>query len=60
MNKRDTTALQIRLSNVLYDYVQEEANRLGIAKNAVIAQIIDRDRKSQILSGTSIEPYSRS
>lgn len=54
----DITKTQVRFSKDTYDYITQEASRLGIAKNAVIIKIIDEYRN--IKGQTDTEPCSAS
>jgi len=39
------TSTQVRLSEEIHSYIQQEAGRLGIAQNAFLLVLLDRGRK---------------
>ena len=39
------TSTQVRLSEEIHSYIQQEAGRLGIAQNAFFLVLLDRGRK---------------
>lgn len=54
--RRNSVSTQIRLSKEMYEYIQNEATRLAVARNAVIVQLIDEAIKAR--GQTEIEPCS--
>lgn len=49
MNKRDTETVttQVRIPKELYSYIENESNRLGIAKNSILISLLDKGIKKE-------------
>ena len=45
MNDKNSIATQIRLSSDIYNFIRQEAERLGISQNAFTMILLDRGRK---------------
>ena len=52
--------MQVRLSKEMHKYITEEAERLAIAKNAVIVQMLDESLKVRSQSDKETSPCSLS
>lgn len=42
---KDIVSTQVRLPADIYEYIEQEANRLGIAKNAFLIILLEQGRK---------------